>query len=445
VKKKKWISDLILTKGLAYAKSQSAHEEFKEFFDSDTRFSTYLRQVYRYRPPNKPLDPSEVFAMLEKRMQDSKEKITPTDLKELAEDLGSNPSEFYKINGFAEFLTELNKASKDFVEDGLKELHLTRKVKSLETELKSYKDNQLDVSSIVKAFEDAVEVYEPPKKPKVDFVTSEKERVVVGLLSDIHCGEVVSFEETMGVNAYNVTILKTRLDSFFTQLVEYAQEVKSDVLYLKLLGDIVNGEIHEELLKYSDISTVKSLLEVSDYIAWWLSKIREHFKEIKVLGLSGNHGRFSKKPSFKGKNKENFDYIAYEFIRRETRDIVKEFILPESAFYIDEILGNKFFSTHGDIFKGGTGLQPMSGTWGRDIAKLGATLGGFDYAEFGHFHRAMAELPTFGKASILVNGSVKGADEFSLQAVKSGERPAQLVYTVEEEYGAKFITRLYLD
>ena len=460
--------------------TQEAYHRFLSQTNSKSSFSSFKRMVYSLKDEldptgvpsksvleralhdeqededlveeaikNKNLTKEVLTEILENEIQEIKERLSFYNLKQIAERHGF-PVEVFKkvIPNIGSLLEEIYKINLLSFKNEIEENKLKRRLKNTESELQALKDQHVDYSSLVDTLYDITESYSPWPNPVYIVSKDFPKREIVALYSDLHAGELVSFEETHGLNEYNSQIMRNRIDSFFSQLIEYGKEIGSSKLHLKMLGDMVNGEIHEELSRNSDMDTVESLILVSDYTSKWIRRLSEFFDEITVYAISGNHGRLFKKPNFKKKNTLNFDYIAYEFIKRETREIVKEFVLPESPFLINEILDYRFFMTHGDLFKGGTGLNPISGTWGRDIEKLNGLFkqqGGFDYAEFAHFHTPMLDIPSFSGISIMVNGAIKGADEFSIGAVKAGSRASQLVYTVEENYGVKFRTTLYLE
>ena len=396
-------------------------------------------------------DEELLLAILEGAAKDKGSKLTLSDLKNLASENKISIRSFYNIEGTSvdETLKYIHKINHLHMDEEVNTIKFKRKIRVLQSEVNQLRNHYVDYSQIIDLLGEAVKIYTPWEEPSIIENKSPKNRAVVALFSDVHAGELVSFEETHGINKYDQEIMKSRIDSFFNQLIEYAEEVGSDELHLKMLGDMVNGEIHEELIRNSDLDTTESILAFADYISQWLTKLSSKFSIINVMALSGNHGRFSKKPNFKKKQTLNFDYLAYEFIRRETQNVVTSFEIPESPFVVRNINGFKFFSTHGDIFKGGTGLNPASGTIGRDAEKLSGVLRqinqDFQYMDIGHFHKVILDLPTFSGKSIMQNGSVKGTDEFSIGAVKAGERPSQVVYIVEEGYGVKFRTALYLD
>lgn len=461
MKKKDWVLDKLRTYSQKDLCSENFYDQYCSDTDSDATYASYKRYIYsvasELSEESMQMDSSlpyledenTLIMYLEDEVKSRRQKLKHSDLVEIANREGFNPDSFSRyvsnLNGVLKDIYRIN--SLEF-ENDIDTLKLRRKIKVLQSEVDDLKNQHADYSQLVDLLEDVVEIYDPWDSPEIIFNNSKNKRSIVALYSDLHAGELVSLEETHGLNEYNQEIMKERIDRFFTQVIEYSQEVGCDILYLKMLGDMINGEIHEELIRNSDLDTVESLILVADYTSKWIQRLSEYFNEIHVLAVSGNHGRFSKKPNFKKAQTLNFDYLAYEFIRRETKEIVTSFDIPKSPFVIRDINGYKFFTSHGNQFKGGTGLNPVSGTWGRDIEKMKGlfqSTGGFEYAEFAHFHTPILDIPSFSGVSIIVNGAIKGADEFSIGAVKSGSRPSQIVYTVEEGKGVKFRTTLYLD
>lgn len=461
MKKKDWVINKLIENDYDHrpVNTLENYEDYLKETDSDASFASFKSYVYHLAEDFKKdniesediieydFDEDLLISFLEEEVKLKNKKLTLSDLEEIAKKNNIPINAFKKIKDFNFIMENIYKVNSLSFKDEIDAIKLKKKIDFLERELSALKNNHVDYSILVDTLNDIIKIYDPWKNPNYIKSTITPRRAIAALFSDIHAGELVSLSETHGLNEYNVSIMKKRIDSYFSQIIEYAEEVKSSILYLKMLGDMINGEIHEELIRNSDLDTVESLILCSDYISNWIRELKKYFKEIHVIAISGNHGRFSKKPNFKKKNILNFDYLAYEFIKRETINLVDSFNLPDSPFLIQEILGSKFFTAHGDIFKGGTGLSPISGTWGRDIEKLNGlykNIGGFDYAEFAHFHNSILDIPSFSGISIIVNGSVKGPDEFSINAVKAGSKPSQIVYTIEENNGIKFRTALNL-
>ena len=75
--------------------------------------------------------------------------------------------------------------------------------------------------------------------------------VAVAMLSDTHWDEVVRPEEVGGVNKYDRAIAEQRLARWVTKVIElsrdYVANVEVSSLVVLLGGDLVSGDLHEEL------------------------------------------------------------------------------------------------------------------------------------------------------------------------------------------------------
>jgi len=159
-----------------------------------------------------------------------------------------------------------------------------------------------------------------------------------------------------------------------------------------------------------------------------------------IYGLK--HSLFTLKYKFK-KRYVNFDYIFYrilELLLRENKQF--EFNIPKSFFDIIDIAGWKFLVYHGDDIKGWAGI-PYYGM-DRDIGKFRKILQysgeKFDYVLLAHFHT-----PTELGAETIVNGSLKGADEFALGAVRQMSKATQTLFAVHKQQGITFKYNIQLD
>jgi hypothetical protein len=465
----KWIKEKIY-EYKDYTIVQSLYETFQRETGSSASYRSYFDQVKKVwnklsiknpefisaKPDEQDLlknfnySKEDLIGLIEERVQNTQEKISFSDLTSIASENNFPVQLFYLlIPDVKASIDAINKINLLNLQEKKSIDKLKREVKLLKAELKHYREHELDVEAILDVLDSAVSEYTPSSAPSYIPSHTTRDRVANLLISDTHFGETVDFEETHFLNEYNSTIAKERLDTYFHTILEWSDELQINKVYIKFLGDMVNGIIHEELVEHADLELVDSILVLCDYLVQWIIELKKYFKEVKILAVPGNHGRITQRKTFKSKNKLNFDYIMYEFMRRELKNAVTEFTIPKSFFAIHQILDSAIMSTHGDVFRGGTGLNPVSGTWGRDISKMRGLLEragmNFQYAEFGHFHISEPVLQAFDGTQIIVNGSVKGTDEFSLGAVKTGSRPSQNYYVIEEGRGMIFKNVVYLD
>ncbi len=458
-----WITDKLINNNFDNKKVYKLYSEFIDETDSILKKESYKRKIREcaLKVKTNLIAESKIDATLEQYKKDDLIKLLETKIQEvqrilnyadiqvLAQENKIPIKAFYSnIDNFDKILKDIYQLHSFKVNYEIKYKRLENKYRVLQQEKKNLLMKTATYEEVVDTLESIVKIYEPFNMPnyipsKINF------REAVVCISDTHFEENVSLEETHGINEYSPEIAKKRLDILFGKVIDWSRELKVDTLNIKLLGDMVSGIIVEEIVANANLDAVTAVIQLADYISMWIQKLSKEFKTIKILGLVGNHGRFSKKPNFKQKQVLNFDYILYEFIRRETKNIVSEFDVPKSFFKINSILDSVFLSLHGDIFRGGTGLNPVSGTIGRDIAKLNGLLHehhlSFKYAEFGHFHHGESVITSFDGAIIMMNGSLMGGNEYGIGQVKRADRPSQNFYIVEKDKGVLFKNTIYFD
>lgn len=91
-----------------------------------------------------------------------------------------------------------------------------------------------------------------PKTHKIRHRKGKKSHAVaVAVLSDTHYEEEVRPSTIGGKNAYNLDIAKKRNDEFFTKVVRLIRKERQDVvideLVLAVLGDLITGNIHDDV------------------------------------------------------------------------------------------------------------------------------------------------------------------------------------------------------
>lgn len=318
---------------------------------------------------------------------------------------------------------------------------LRRKVKRLESELNSAikrLDTHDDTLHVVKQLiHDCDEPITPPK-----WVAKTGKGHTTGVptlfLSDIHYDEVVLANQISHVNAFTRTIANRRLKALFTKtldlLVHHMANPKYDYFVLNLGGDCLSGLIHEELRETNECPIAQSIMALTDQLVAGINMLLEQFPRIIVNCVVGNHGRFDKKPRMKNRAYENYEWLLYNFVAKhfhQDKDIV--FNIADGADCPYTIYSTRFLLTHGDQFKGGSGiagaLSPLMLGDARKRKRAIAIDQPFDYLLMGHWHTLwMAK-------GIIVNGSVKGYDEYAFQNNFDFEIPQQWMFITHPQWG----------
>lgn len=318
---------------------------------------------------------------------------------------------------------------------------LRRKVKRLEGEISSMVkrlETHDDTLHVVKQL--IHDCDEPITPPKWAATTGKGHTTGVPtlFLSDIHYDEVVLANQISHVNAFTRTIANRRLKMLFTKtldlLVHHMANPKYEYFVLNLGGDCLSGLIHEELRETNECPIAQSIMALTDQLVAGITMLLEQFPRIIVNCVVGNHGRFDKKPRMKNRAYENYEWLLYQFVAKhfhEYRDIV--FTIADGADCPYTIYSTRFLLTHGDQFKGGSGiagaLSPLMLGDARKRKRAIAIDQPFDYLLMGHWHTLwMAK-------GIIVNGSVKGYDEYAFQSNFDFEIPQQWMFITHPQWG----------
>jgi len=279
----------------------------------------------------------------------------------------------------------------------------------------------------------------PPKwlAPKIKKGKQER-AIATALLSDTHFDEVVDPTQINNVNAYNREIAVMRLKNFFRNVVklseEYINGITIDGLVLPLGGDIVGGDIHMELKETNEATIIETVLFWSEQIAAGVKMLAEVFPNIYLPCVVGNHGRMDKKPRHKFRAQTNMDYLLYHMVARELRHLSNvRFAISEGADCRYNVYNTRYLLTHGDQYRGGSGiagmLSPLMLGDHRKRKREAATGHPFEYQIMGHWHQ-LAHV-----RGIIVNGSLKGYDEYAANSNFDYEPPRQAFWLTDSEWG----------
>lgn len=302
-----------------------------------------------------------------------------------------------------------------------------------------------DLEALNRIYDEALVLQPQPKwLDTPDAGKKANSATLVAFLSDLHAGEVVRSEEMNGYNAYNLAIADHRLRRFFDKTIMLAQNYMTGVQYegiiLALGGDLVSGDIHDELEQTNELSVLETTLWVAPRILAGIEKWAEVFGKVHVVSAPGNHGRDSKLPRHKGRSAHNADTHIAKMIAmffgaaNSTADVT--FDIPDSFDVGFSIGVHQFSMEHGDNLK-------FSGT--SEVGALGPVKRGtmrksnqhsqeghpFDYNLVGHFHQYVPA----ASQGFVMNGSMKGFDEYARSWHLKPEPAQQALMVCTPEYG----------
>ena len=342
--------------------------------------------------------------------------------KEIAKKLGTTPKYVSKVKAKYKNKISPEYFSKDEIEKEIKKL----KQKEIEKYYKKFKEFKIREENIISALSSIIPKFPIPDKnifnlnKSDDFLKSRKnstKTTAVLLLSDWHIGEYVSPEETFGYGVFNSEIAAARVELILEKTVSILlnhEYIDVEKLIIVALGDMVSGTIHDELEITQDLNAAEQLYYSAYLLALLLNDLSKYFPKIEFYGVIGNHGRLKKKKYYKEKY-VNYDYIVYQItslLLRDNKNI--EFNIPKSPHIVVRIYNHNFLFTHGDNIRSWAGI-PWYGIHRyannmREIFNFNNII--LNGVAMGHFHQ-----PAFLdriNGPIIVNGSLKGIDEYYL-------------------------------
>jgi hypothetical protein len=248
------------------------------------------------------------------------------------------------------------------------------------------------------------------------------------LLSDWHAGEVVDPEQMNGINTFNFATLQDRVAEVRKALLSFKKS-RPDLTELQLwfLGDMVSGNIHDELRETNEFPVAQQAVRTGHLIADLVSSLVPHFPRIRAIGIAGNHARTRKEHASK-QVFDSMDVVAYELAAAMAPNSVK-WEIPRSGFAVQEIAGQTFLLIHGDGIRSTMPGVPFGGVMRRwnELKKTyqdrGITLDGL---VMGHLHQ-----PNVISGNLFLNGSLIGSNEYGLKNYGSGAPPCQLLLTFD--------------
>lgn len=274
-----------------------------------------------------------------------------------------------------------------------------------------------------------------PAQPKKSAAT------LVVMLSDLHLDEVVIPDEVDFLNCYNREIAKLRLERWSQNVIKLARHHLSGVTWdgvvILLGGDIFSGDIHEELAQTNEDTMLGSLLYWSEQIAAAIDLLTIEFGKCHVASVPGNHGRMTRKPRAKLRAKTNFDWLLGKMLERHfAKDRRITFQVPEGTDVLIKVYEHGHLMTHGDQAFGGGGIggiyPPIMRLRARKAQRYHATNANFTTLWMGHWHQYLST------PSLIVNGSMKGWDEYAAVSNFSYEVPQQALAVVAPDKGITF-------
>ena len=266
--------------------------------------------------------------------------------------------------------------------------------------------------------------------------------------SDWHWGEVVDPNQINHVNEYNVAIAQDRARVMIEKAIDLLKNHVAHTDYPGIVfvlgGDMVSGDIHEELMATNSMEIMPTVLDLFGILTWCIETLANEFGHVFIPCVSGNHGRNTHKIRAKGRNFTSFDWLLYQFLnKRFESDKRVQFHIPDGSDAYYSIYGHKYLLTHGDQFRGGDGvigaLGPIIRGDHRKRSRNAQIDMEYDTMLLGHWHQLIQ------LERLIVNGSLKGYDEYAYANNFGFEPPRQALWLTHPDHGLTFSMPVYVN
>jgi hypothetical protein len=263
-------------------------------------------------------------------------------------------------------------------------------------------------------------------------------------LSDLHYGETVNPAQVFQSNKFNANIAIERVKRTIDTTEHLTFGILKDPVFpgivLILGGDNINGVLRDEALANNDRQIMSQAIEVADLLHSSILKLIRIYGRVMVFGVPGNHGRNTRKPWASFYAETNFDWLVYcmleRFFKQEIAAGKVAFKTPPARDITFKIAGRAFRLTHGDQFRGGDSIiGPLGpiirGNNKKQAMALSLPTEDEEYQTLlvAHFHSL------YMTPKLIINGSIKGYDEYAMSCNFGWEPPQQALFFTHEKYG----------
>jgi hypothetical protein len=267
-------------------------------------------------------------------------------------------------------------------------------------------------------------------------------------LSDLHWGEKVEPSQINGVNRYSVKIAHKRMQTLAEGAGRLLSIISPELDYpgivIPLGGDMISGNIHDELTATNELNSMDSVLDLFSALVGFIGGMADRFGKVFCPCVTGNHGRDTHKIWNKDRHRTSFDWLLYCFLAKHFEDDKRvSFFIPDGPDAYFRVFNHRYLLTHGDQFRGGDGM----------IGALGPIIRGdhkkrsrnaqiemeYDTMMLGHWHQYIH------LTRLIVNGSLKGYDEYAYNNNFGFEYPQQALWITHPKYGITFRSPVFVE
>lgn len=298
--------------------------------------------------------------------------------------------------------------------------------------LRALQIEQRKTARIIEMDRACIQALPTPTIHEHPILTAGDPETAVLLLSDIHGGEDVTEQDTVGQNFYNMEVTELRIRHIVPKvklLVDIERKSKPlDELVIFLLGDMVAGEgIYRGQPFYINAPAISQVRHTGRFISETINELSEFFPRVRVETVMGNHGRVA--PRDLAHHLSNWDAVLYDQVKTELRNNPRITVINHKGpLALTDIRGLKVGFSHGGYLSAGSSVKPSTAAE-RSAERWPALLNSkLDICLYGHFHEP--HNIQVGDTEVFANGSLVGGNYYSVTQIRRSNPPRQWFFGV---------------
>jgi len=240
-------------------------------------------------------------------------------------------------------------------------------------------------------------------------IENKKSKYAVLMFSDWHYGALCDSQW----NYYDTNVAKERAEQLVAKTQSYILSLGITDLIVEINGDMCEGMINIGNRVASEESVVEQIINVSKLLSKCILSLKPYVNSIKVVTTLGNHGRLTPNRKEQADERENFEMLIPEFLRLTLGDDIP-IVTSQGLDFVKYEFDDKIIClSHGHHDKAKSAIDNMI-----RVYKVVP-----DEVHLGHWHH-MSDLND-SNIHVVVNGSIKGVDDFGLKATRCTTQPSQ--------------------
>ena len=240
-------------------------------------------------------------------------------------------------------------------------------------------------------------------------IENKKSKYAILMFSDWHYGALCDSQW----NYYDTNVAQLRAEQLVAKTQSYILSLGITDLIVEINGDMCEGMINIGNRVASEESVVEQIINVSKLLSKCILSLKPYVNSIKVVTTLGNHGRLTPNRKEQADERENFEMLIPEFLRLTLGDDIP-IVTSQGLDFVKYEFDDKIIClSHGHHDKVNSAIDNMI-----RVYKVVP-----DEIHLGHWHH-MSDLND-SNIHVVVNGSIKGVDDFGLKATRCTTQPSQ--------------------